>query len=236
MGFYDWLATEVLVGRMPFLNYGYVDPGGAADPDQIHDALLRQVLAGVPLRGSRVLEVGCGHGGNCGWIAEEGAATVIGLDPCLPGLERTSRRAWFVGGEAASLPSADASLDVVLSVEASHAYPDLSRFIAEAARVLRRGGMLCWADLWGVEALGLDWQTREEAFCHPAFEPVAERDLSEGVFRALRHPRGLPAMLSEAAREDTRTILDSVVHNLEVFRLHLAAGEADYRMRQLRRR
>jgi O-methyltransferase len=235
-GFYDWLAAELGERRMPYLNYGWVDPVAESADVGLHESLLGKVLQDVELDGCRVLEVGCGRGGNCAWLIERGAALVVGLDPCLGGLRQALPGPSHLAARAERLPCADASFDVVLSVEASHAYPDLGRFIEEVSRVLRPGGTLCWADLWRVEALGLDWGEREAAFHHPGFDPINDLDLSEGVFRALRHPAGLPAALAEAATPRTHAILSAVIHNLEVFRLHLAAGEADYRMRQLRRR
>jgi SAM-dependent methyltransferase len=48
----------------------------------------------------------------------------------LPGLD-------FVHGDAEKLPFPDDSFDAVINVEASHAYPQLSRFLSEVARVLR---------------------------------------------------------------------------------------------------
>jgi ubiquinone/menaquinone biosynthesis C-methylase UbiE len=50
----------------------------------------------------------------------------------LPGLD-------FVHGDAENLPFPDESFDAVINVEAPHAYPQLSRFLAAVARVLRPG-------------------------------------------------------------------------------------------------
>ena len=52
-------------------------------------------------------------------------------------------------GDAESLPFADESFDAVINVEASHAYPRLSRFLAEVVRVLRPGGHFLYADFRG---------------------------------------------------------------------------------------
>jgi ubiquinone/menaquinone biosynthesis C-methylase UbiE len=46
----------------------------------------------------------------------------------LPGLD-------FVHGDAENLPFPDESFDVVLNVEASHAYPHFDRFLSELVRV-----------------------------------------------------------------------------------------------------
>ena len=52
----------------------------------------------------------------------------------------------FVQGDAEHLPFPDATFDAVLNVEASHCYPSFPRFLREAARVLRPGGRLVYAD------------------------------------------------------------------------------------------
>ena len=53
----------------------------------------------------------------------------------------------FRAGDAENLPFADGSFDAVLNVESSHCYPDITKFFAEVARVLRPGGYLLMADL-----------------------------------------------------------------------------------------
>jgi ubiquinone/menaquinone biosynthesis C-methylase UbiE len=47
------------------------------------------------------------------------------------------------------LPFPDESFDAVINVEASHAYPQLSRFLGEVARVLHPGGHFFYADFGG---------------------------------------------------------------------------------------
>jgi ubiquinone/menaquinone biosynthesis C-methylase UbiE len=52
----------------------------------------------------------------------------------------------FVRASALALPFRDASFDVVVNVEAAHAYRDYARFFSEAARMLRPGGTFLFAD------------------------------------------------------------------------------------------
>ena len=52
----------------------------------------------------------------------------------------------FVRGNALHLPFNERAIDVVVSVEASHAYGDDATFLREVARVLRPGGRFLYAD------------------------------------------------------------------------------------------
>ena len=56
------------------------------------------------------------------------------------------RHIGFVRGHALQLPFPDASFDLVVNVEASHAYRDDAAFLREVRRVLRAGGRFLYAD------------------------------------------------------------------------------------------
>lgn len=101
--------------------------------------------------GDRVLDIGCGPG----WFWANAAGLVPdGIDLTLADLsagmvdEAVGRvnglgRDWTVRGEvadAAALPFADASFDVVIAMHMLYHVPDAARAVAEAARVLRPGG------------------------------------------------------------------------------------------------
>jgi SAM-dependent methyltransferase len=100
-----------------------------------------------------VLEVGCGRGGGASYIARYlRPHRVVGIDLCHGAVRicqanHQDPRLAFLTGNAQLLPFRDASFDVVLNVESSHAYPSMTMFLQEAARVLRPGGFLVFADL-----------------------------------------------------------------------------------------
>lgn len=91
----------------------------------------------------RLLEVGCGEGGNLfhlgarpGWV---------GIDFALPKLAhaRTALRGLEVcQSDAARLPFADASFDGVLIRDLLHHVPDRGAVLGEAMRVLEPGGAI----------------------------------------------------------------------------------------------
>lgn len=112
-------------------------PGYFAETER---ALLE--MAALPGDG-RLLEIGCGEGANLhhlgarpGWVgldfAQEKLRWAAGA---LPGVR-------FTRGDAAALPFADGAFDAVLIRDVLHHVPDRAAVVAEAARVLERGGVL----------------------------------------------------------------------------------------------
>lgn len=96
--------------------------------------------------GERVLDLGCGTG-NAALLAADRGAHVIGVDPAGRLLDVARARAASEGrnvtfqlGDAASLPTGDATIDVVLSVFGVIFAPDAFAAAAELARVLTQSG------------------------------------------------------------------------------------------------
>ena len=98
--------------------------------------------------GDRVVDVGCGTG-NAALLAAARGARVTGVDPALRLLEVARERAaaetlnvTFLAGEAAALPLADESADVVLSVFGVVFAPDAEEAAGELARVTASHGRI----------------------------------------------------------------------------------------------
>jgi SAM-dependent methyltransferase len=98
--------------------------------------------------GDRVLDLGCGTG-NAALLAAGAGAVVSGVDPAPRLLEVARGRARAEGaevdfkvGDAASIPLADASVDVALSVFAVIFAPDPGAAAAEISRVLGPTGRI----------------------------------------------------------------------------------------------
>jgi ubiquinone/menaquinone biosynthesis C-methylase UbiE len=121
---------------------------------------LRWVVAALPERPSgRILEIGCGSGVFMYELARH-AEKVFGLDlhghlgRVLEALSADALQPGLTRGSAASLPFADACIDVVVIVSVLEFVPDPAACIREALRVLRARGrlvlvtprQLLWAD------------------------------------------------------------------------------------------
>lgn len=180
--------------RWRFMNYGYIPPGPpfaldpAEEPERAFIGLYQQAVAGLDLAGAAILEVGAGHGGGAAWMARHlGASRVVGVDLSRAtvararALNRDVPRLDFQPGDAEALPFPDASFDAVINIESSHCYGSMDRFVAEAARVLRPGGVLSWADMRGHAMM----PALEAAFANPALELVVDAELNAGVLAAL---------------------------------------------------
>ena len=156
-GLYD-LLYSLRWGQTTTNNYGFA-PAETGDVEcfqlQLYAELLK--LLGAPAPGAgieRVLEISCGRGGGLRHAALllPDAQQVIGLDFSMHaiGFCRTHYAALpnvgFVRGHALQLPFADGAFDLVVNVEASHAYGDEAAFLGEVRRVLRPGGRLLYGD------------------------------------------------------------------------------------------
>ena len=119
---------------------------------EIESRLLSQLDVLEEKQPQRVLDIGSGPGRASGvmkgrWPKSE----VIALDIALPMLHQVPRHTRFwrpvkrVCGEAAQLPIADNSIDLIFSSLCLQWVPDLPAALAEFRRVLREGGLLLFS-------------------------------------------------------------------------------------------
>ena len=147
---------------MIFLNYGYAttDSGGTTlELEAVDEAnrypiqLYNRVASAVDLRGKDVLEVGSGRGGGAAFIQKYmHLRSMTGVDFCGKAVKFCRRRHGheklsFVHGDAENLPFPAEFFDAVVNLESCHCYTSVTRFLTQAARVLRRGGHLLFADV-----------------------------------------------------------------------------------------
>ncbi|MFF4575709.1 class I SAM-dependent methyltransferase [Streptomyces sp. NPDC001410] len=113
-------------------------------------------LAGRPLSGARVVDVGAGTGIATALLDARGA-DVLAVEPGA-GMAAEFRRALphipIVRGNGNALPVADARADFLTYAQAWH-WTDTAHSVPEALRVLRPGGALAlW---WNTSALDVEW-------------------------------------------------------------------------------
>ena len=191
---YDLMSWRWRARDWRFMNYGYLVPGASFsldledEPERPFIGLYHQALDGLPVAGARVLEVGSGRGGGARYIARYlDAALVTGLDYSPQTVERardlnadTANLAFEVG-DAEALPFDDESFDVVVNIESSHCYADVSRFAHEAARVLVPGGWFTIADMRG-RGMVAEFDRQLEV---SGMTRIGDSDLGPGVVAAL---------------------------------------------------
>jgi SAM-dependent methyltransferase len=191
---YPFLTRRLRGEEVLFLNYAFETepPVGLPlapddEPDRACIQLYHHVATQVDLRGKKVLEVSCGHGGGASWLnrtLQPAHYTGIDLNRTGIGFCRRRHRAGnldFMEGDAQNLMFADRTFDAVLNVEASHCYPDFPRFLAGVARVLRPGGHFLYADFRFRDGLAA-W---EQALAAAPLQLVQSRVINAEVLRGM---------------------------------------------------
>jgi SAM-dependent methyltransferase len=196
--FYDSLNRQLdaspFARYATFLNFGYVPDGSPRaavfDPpahafNRNSVLLVLELVGDCPVAGRDLLDVGCGRGGTvetiCRYFQPRRAAG-IDLSSRAVRFCRASQDplAWFLQGDAHSLPFADDSFDVVTSVESSHSYPNAHAFFAEVFRVLRHGGNFLYTDV-----LPAATATAHRGRLHQlGFQCERDRDITANVLRS----------------------------------------------------
>jgi SAM-dependent methyltransferase len=237
---YPFLTRRLRGHEVLFLNYAFEEDPPMGIPLTVDDEpnraciqLYHHVATQVPVRGKKVLEVSCGHGGGAAYLArtlQPQSYTALDLNPAgihfcrqrhqIDGLD-------FVPGDAGNLPFETNTFDAVINVEASHCYPSFPRFLAEVARVLRPGGHLLYADFRFSDRLA-EW---EQALASAPLQIQRTRNINAEVRRGMDRntPRSLdliaqhlPKFLHGLGR-DFAGVRGSRIYNA------LSRGELSYR-------
>ena len=203
------------------------------EPNRACIQLYHHVATQVPLRGKKVLEVSCGHGGGASYLTRTfQPESYIALDLNPVGIRFCKQHHQvgglnFVQGDAENLPFEANTFDAVINVEASHCYPALPRFFAEVARVLRPGGHFLYADFRFSDRQS-EW---EKAIATSPLRLLHTRSVNAEVLRGMNLNSGrsqdlvtrhLPKFLHSVGR-DFAGIKGSRIYNA------LNSGELSYR-------
>lgn len=178
-----------------FLNWGY-----AADDSSSYTAvelprfflnknsvrLVLELVGDCDVRGSHVLDVGCGRGGTVFVLTKFfEPASVSGLDLSSEAVNYCTRthdypNVRFLHGDAEDLPFDDATFDFVTNIESSHSYPNIDTFYAEVHRVLKPGGCFLYTDMLSIE----ESDHAVAAIKALGFVIERDRDISTNVLRS----------------------------------------------------
>ena len=130
---------------------GFLSPGGADE--------VARIVAGAPIAGARVLDVGCGLGAiDLLLVGRFGAAHVTGIDVEAPLVARAAARVEAAGlshrisirkVSPGPLPFDDGVFGVVFSKDSMIHIPDKPALYAEVYRVLAPGGWMLVGDWFG---------------------------------------------------------------------------------------
>jgi ubiquinone/menaquinone biosynthesis C-methylase UbiE len=201
--YYDRAADAV--PQFTVLNYGFSsDPENSVIPPHEPEfyclRLYEHTVRATPLAGRDVLEVSCGRGGGASFVSRTfEPQRYLGIDLSAENIKLATERAardnlTFTIGNAEQLDLPDASFDVVINIEASHLYPDRTRFFAEALRVLRPGGHFCYTDgCWADDDC-------TEDLLDAGFELLERLEITSNVLHALRKDSARRAALFDAMR------------------------------------
>lgn len=119
--------------------------------DQVEKHLLDDLIG--PVRGKRIIDVGCGDGVLAVRLALAGAdVTGLDADPRMLSAARARARiagtaTTFIEGDIRLLPFADGSFDTAVAISVLCLVRDAEHAVQEMARVLRPGGRLVLAEL-----------------------------------------------------------------------------------------
>ena len=178
-----------------FMNYGYLSNDFKKrelsfddEKNRMFINLYDYVASQISIDGLSVLEVGSGRGGGASFVARyHNPKSIVGMDfsktaiSLSTKLHKNIKNLSFKNGDAEKIPFPDNSFDVILNVESSHCYGNMTKFIAEVYRVLKPNGKFSWADLRAFETV----KETEDIFSKSKLKIIKSETITDEVIKAL---------------------------------------------------
>ncbi|MFH0520981.1 class I SAM-dependent methyltransferase [Streptomyces sp. M41] len=193
-------------------------------PPALLDAI--EELAGRPLTGARVIDVGAGTGIATALLHARGA-DVLAVEPgdgMAAQFRRTHPDIPIVRGNGNALPVATACADFITYAQAWH-WTDPAHSAPEALRVLRPGGALAlW---WNTTPLDIPWHMAQARRIERRFgaHPVVEQNGSGARAAQAAAPAGRLAFAGRKVRWSRRVPIDTHLANIGSHSLFLVHGK-----------
>jgi ubiquinone/menaquinone biosynthesis C-methylase UbiE len=134
--------------------------------------------------GLRIIDIGCGTGIYTNELCDAGAKVVgVDISPEMLAIaaeknKRHGKNVSFVAGDAASLPFADGSFDMAVSISAMEFFADPAKCLQEMYRVVKPGGRLIVATLnsrnpWALQRR-IKARLKQTVFSHANFYSITD--------------------------------------------------------------
>lgn len=197
---YEFVSRLVKDKGVVFMNFGYTAHHQGQPPLELHPEdeyhryplqLYHHVAKHVAWENVEALEVSSGRGGGANFIMRyfkpksytgvdfsERAIAFCREHHKMDGLH-------FQHGNAEALTFPDNSFDIVVNVEASLYYPNITKFFSHVRRVLKPNGYFLYTDLRYEEKVG-DWHNQLKEM---GLKIIKEEDITENVLKALELDR-----------------------------------------------
>jgi len=132
-----------------FWNFGYWSPDVTSQKDAC-EYLMEKLLSRMPMSG-RILDVACGKGATTHYLLRRFAPSdITGVDLSERNVAIATAKSpgvTFRTMSATELQFSDNSFDAILCVEAAFLFETRKKFLLEAFRVLKPGGVLVMTDI-----------------------------------------------------------------------------------------
>lgn len=155
---YTYVSQKDKNNELTFLNYGFQGEKNlnnvTEEKNRYSTQLYDFIVSSIPgdIGGRKVLEVGCGRGGGAFFLTKSyNPMSFIGMDLCKEAINfckdnHHDSRLSFLHGDAQNIPLEDNNKDILINIESSHRYPDMTQFLKEANRVLKPYGYFSFTD------------------------------------------------------------------------------------------